>query len=283
MTALDRVVLLMTTPVRRLMSWAVIQTSQGARRFSDLRFAREANARLGQELFRAERENDRFQALAEENARLSKLLELKIRNPTHQFLQARVIGAGTSLLSQTLDVDSGSMDGVKRGMAVVSDQGLVGLVRRVAWTSSEVVLISDPHVSVQVAITRSRLRGRMEGSGLANAYRVRFVDVRRLDDIRVGDWVTTSGLGRLFPPGIPVGVVEGLDSEDVDEQVRQYRVLPSVDFSRLETVSIVLDMPDTNPAVITPDALRPISLRTPSSIATATASRGGVPIDVEKR
>lgn len=276
---LDKLILGGTAPIRRFLMGTTGGASDLWYRYVDLAHARREYGELARRLREAELERDRLEHLARENESLARLLELKRLNPEARQVAAHVIGAGTSPASRTLEIDRGSLDGVRRGDVVLSGAGLVGLVQRVAWTSAEVVLIADEKVSFRALLLRSRARGWIRGQGLVPGYTLKLTDVLRSDDVAPGDRIVTSGLGGVFPKGIPIGVVTNLEVEP-GEQHRVAKVEPYVDFARLEAVTVLLDARAGAP-LATPEPLLPPSLRgsagpeeTPSA---SEGAEGGVP------
>jgi rod shape-determining protein MreC len=256
---LDRLVLLLTAPIEGWLSAATSFASDTVDRYLDVVNAREENVSLRRALADADRERDRLSSLDGENRELRRLLALKELNPEAQWVAAQVIGAGSSPLSRTIDIDRGSLDGLRRGATVLGGQGLVGIVRRVGWTSAEVQLIADEKIAFRAAVARTRAKGRVRGQGHAAAFRLILGEVLRSDDLAVGDRVETSGLDGVFPKGVPVGVVVAID-DDPAVQHRSATLEPYVDFARLEAVSVLV-VPPKKAELATPEPLLPPSLR----------------------
>lgn len=256
---LDRLVLLLTAPVEGWLSAATSFASDSFDRYLDVFNAREENVSLRRALAEAERERDRLSNLVGENQELRSLLSLKELNPDAQLVAAQVIGAGTSPLSRTIDIDRGSLDGLRRGATVLGGQGLVGIVRRVGWSSAEVQLIADEKIAFRAAVARTRAKGRVKGQGYAAGFRLNLGEVLRSDDLAIGDRVETSGLDGVFPKGVPVGVVVAID-DDPAAQHRSATLEPYVDFARLEAVTVLL-VPPKKAELATPEPLLPPSLR----------------------
>ena len=256
---LDRLVLVVTAPLEGWLSAATSFASDTFDRYLDVFNAREENVSLRRSLAAAERERDRLSNLVDENQELRRLLSLRELNPDAQLVAAQVIGAGTSPLSRTIDIDRGSLDGVRRGATVLGGQGLVGIVRRVGWSSAEVQLIADEKIAFRAAVARTRAKGRVKGQGYAAAFRLNLGEVLRSDDLALGDRVETSGLDGVFPKGVPVGVVVAID-DDPAAQHRSATLEPYVDFARLEAVTVLV-VPPKKAELATPEPLLPPSLR----------------------
>lgn len=171
--------------------------------------------------------------LRRENERLKGLLAFREQTgaPT---VAARVIGVDATSWFQTVTIDKGSSDGINEGAVVVNEQGAVGRVVRSASRSSRVLLISDASSAVATLVERTRSRGicRGTGAGLVLDY------VALPEDVVVGDVIVTSGLGGVFPKGLPVGVVVSVVRGGFS-MFQTIQVAPAVDFARLEEVLVV--------------------------------------------
>ena len=102
-------------------------------------------------------------------------------------------------------VDRGSAEGVEKGMAVVTPDGIVGKVIAAFPTASQVVLITDPAFAAGVISQKNRVHGILkgQGSGLCRLDRV-----QSEEKVEVGEWLYTSGDDRVFPKGIPAGQIK---------------------------------------------------------------------------
>jgi rod shape-determining protein MreC len=272
----DRLVLAATAPIKSMINAAVGGVSDTWYDYVDVVGARAENGELRRRANVAENERDRLKLMEEENLRFRKLLLIKDTNPKHEPLAANVIAVGTSPLSRTIEIDVGAIDGVQRGMAVIAEDGLVGLVMRVGWTSCEVILIADEKMMLWARVVRSRARGRVHGSGSGPGFRLELSEVLRSDDITVGDRVATSGLGGVFPGGIPIGEVTEVRTP-TGAQHRVADVEPYVDFARLDHVSVLVGRWGEDDPLVMPDPLRPAVLRTGAPNRVELAVDAGVP------
>ena len=166
--------------------------------------------------------------LASENARLRELLKLT-PEPTTTFVTARVIANSGGAYVRSLMVHAGSENGVERGQAAVTGEGLVGRVTEVGSRAARVLLVTDLNSRVPVIVEGAQHRALLTGDNSERPC-LRYLDARA--GVEVGDRVVTSGQGGVFPPGLPVGVVASLDGEAP-------RVEPYVDLSRVEYLRIV--------------------------------------------
>jgi rod shape-determining protein MreC len=166
--------------------------------------------------------------LASENARLRELLKLT-PEPATSFITARVIANSGGAYVRSLMVYAGSENGVERGQAAVTGEGLVGRVSEVGSRAARVLLVTDLNSRVPVIVEGPQQRALLTGDNSERPC-LRYLDAGA--EIKVGDRVVTSGQGGVFPPGLPVGVVASLDGEAP-------RVEPYVELSRVEYLRIV--------------------------------------------
>jgi rod shape-determining protein MreC len=164
----------------------------------------------------------RYQALEVENARLRGLNAALPPLVTRSKL-ADVVSADMSRLRQRLVLNQGDFSGLYRSQAIVDSAGLVGQLVRVGPWSSEVMMITDPAHAVPVEVLRTGLRTIAEGTGNEDELRLPFLPATA--DVKAGDELITSGLGGVFPAGIPVGVIIE-KVRDPDEIVARVRAKP---------------------------------------------------------
>ncbi|HLK68473.1 MAG TPA: rod shape-determining protein MreC [Bryobacteraceae bacterium] len=206
--------------VRVIRVWAVTAVSPAARLLEGLRGGSTGFLHNYIMLHDADGENRR---LREENGRL-KLDNIFLRNELNRadraqalaMFQARtaskavaatiiMMGAGSN--SRDVFVDRGSSVGIMRGMAVVTPDGIVGIVRAAYPTASEVLLITDSDFAAGVVTQKTQARGTLKGDGTPTC-KIDYVPTE--DKVEVGDWVYTSGDDRVFPSGFPVGIVKSV-------------------------------------------------------------------------
>jgi rod shape-determining protein MreC len=195
-----------TTPVRA--AGAVISVPFGALE----NIARNLTA-SGQTLSELEAENASLKAQNAEleeaqqtAARLEELLNVQ-NSYNLTSVAARVIGSSADSWSSTVTIDKGSLAGLDVGMSVVCSDGVIGQISQCDATSSVVRLVNDENSSVSAMIQSSRAQGMLEGSPDGS---VSLSLIRTDQTVNVGDTVVTSGLGGVFPKGLPIGQVSGV-------------------------------------------------------------------------
>jgi len=202
--------------------------------YVDLRTLREENKRLQFEASTLKRRLDQLQEQALETQRLQRLLAMRDSSQA-EFLTARVVGKDATNWFKTILLDCGSMEGVRRNQPVLAPNGLVGRVVEVTPTSARVQLFTDPVSAVGGLIQRTRVTGIVSGNLGAGA-RVRYLPL--MGDVVVGEEVVTSGMGGVFPKGIPIGRIATVERKS-GVLFQEATLTPAVDLSRLEEVLIL--------------------------------------------
>ncbi len=144
-----------------------------------------------------------YEAVRQENQRLSRLLSIPAQNPG-EFLLANIKTQGAPY-NQQIVIDQGFESGVYVGQPAVSDKGVVGQVTEVGFQRSVVMLTSHVTQGLPVQVVRNGLLTIGVGTGIPGQVRLPYLELEA--DIRVGDELVTSGVGGLFAAGYPVGTV----------------------------------------------------------------------------
>lgn len=205
--------------------------------YLDLIHTEEENRSLKRQVLDLREELNRSREQSIENERLRRLLDFKARM-TAPMIPAQVVAGDPSDWFQRIIIDKGSTSGIQQGMAVVSHGGVVGRVILVSPDYSKILLTVDRSSSVTAAVQRNRTRGILVGEGDKMCL-LKYVSPS--ERIEPKDLVITSGLGGVFPKGLALGVVEYVEHRPGD-LFQLIRVRPSVDFSTLEEVMVILSV-----------------------------------------
>ncbi|HOB87676.1 MAG TPA: rod shape-determining protein MreC [Bacillota bacterium] len=200
---------------------------------------KQENERLRRELAFLEGQLLELQELQKENYRYRQLLEFQ-ENSSLDLLPAQVIGRDPSQWFGMITISRGYRDGIRKEMPVITDRGLVGMVYSVSPNSSQVILLTDPRLAVSALIQRSRDPGIV---GIVENYPkepalLRMTNLPPDCNVQPGDTVISSGLGGVFPKGLPIGTVKEV-GEDQYGLVKYVVVEPRINFNRLEEVLVV--------------------------------------------
>jgi len=202
--------------------------------YADLRYVRQENRTLQEEVDRLKREEMFLLEAKRENERLHQVLQLR-EHTSPPTIAARVIGKDPSNWFRSILIDKGFKEGINKNTAVFCPQGLVGRVIEVLERTSRVQLITDPNCAVGALVQRSRVGGVVVGE-VGPFCRLRFLPQDA--EIQVGDSVLTSGLSGLSPKGIPIGTVSAVHKKE-NALFQEAEVLPRVDLFSVEEVLIM--------------------------------------------
>ncbi len=178
-----------------------------------------------------------------ENQRLRAMVGFAEQS-TARLQPARLLGSGSHPGMATILIDAGRRQGVQENRPVMSADGLVGKVISVSTSHSIVQLLTDRNFRVAALDQRSRVQGVFQWAGFDSGL---LTGVFLSADIKVGDWVVTSGQNSLFPTGLKIGVVSMIDDAHAGMFQKIY-VKPRLDFSRLEEVFVILDVDSSQQA-----------------------------------
>ena len=172
---------------------------------------REDNKKLQQQVLELRAWRDLAQQQADENKSLRGLLKYK-DDAVMSFLTARVIADAGGNFNNSVIVTAGSRDGVVKNMIALGEDGVVGRVIETGEWSSRVLLYNDLNFRLPVMLEGSQLRAILSGEG-TGLPRLLFLPSEL--EVKIGTRVVTSGHGGLFPPHLPVGVVQDRKGQDV--------------------------------------------------------------------
>lgn len=233
------------TPLLSTVAEPVSSTTNAITTLGSLTEMRAENERLRAENERLRQYQTAVMRLEAENKGLRDLLNLPLL-PEYRLTVGRVIADVGGPFMRNVVVLAGTNHGVRSGLVAVAGGGLAGRVINAGRHSSRVLLINDLNARVPVLLEGSRQRAMLEGN---NGPELLLTQLPPETQAKVGDRLITSGVGGIFPPGLPVGVVSSVNGSDI-------RVAPIADLGRLELVQI-LD-PGTPPDLLTPEATQPL-------------------------
>lgn len=167
--------------------------------------------------------------MEQEYLALKKLMNI-VPEKKLNFMTSFVLGDLSSPYGMNVMVNGGEEDGIKKGQAVINQDGLVGRVIEVLNKNSRIMLLNDLNSHIPIITEKTRERAIVSGTNNQMVLRMKYL----ADDtkIEVGEFVFTSGDGKIFPPGLLVGTVS-------KAQNNEYLVTPAVDFRRLDYVILV--------------------------------------------
>jgi len=221
-------------PVLRVVSMPLQKSAVFVRDITGLAAIQAENARLVEENIKLKEWYQTALLLEAENKSLRELMNLKV-DPQNTYITARILSDSNTNFVKSLLVSAGSDAGVEKGQAVIAGGGLIGRVVEVGVKTSRVLLLTDMNSRVPVIIEGSRQHAIFAGKNKRNGV---LVHMPPDSEVKTGARIVTSGLGGIFPTGLPVGVIQSIDSA--------INVQPFADFNRLMHVRIISKQVDPN-------------------------------------
>ncbi len=189
--------------------------------------------------------------LADENSRLRntlpnsyyadtssiKTVRDTIRHTLYHYIPARVIQTSTNRLNNYIYINKGRDHGIKPRMAVIGPNGVVGIVKSVSDHFASLYSMLHSQVTVSARVKQNGSRGTVKWDG-KSPYYVNLEEITRQEQLHQRDTIFTSGVSRLFPDNIPIGIVESFDLIEPGN-FYDIRVMLSTDFKKLDYVYVV--------------------------------------------
>jgi rod shape-determining protein MreC len=223
------------TPFERALVWVQNSTGNVWHNYFYLRGVRAENRQLKEQIEQMRVEQVRLTEDAAQARRLQTLLAFK-----EQFISktvaAQVIGTSGSDLSRIVTLDKGENAGIRRDMAVITADGIVGKVLLVSPNLAQVLLISDQSSGVGAILDKSRLQGVLRGTATGE---VALERVMSDEQVQPGETVLTSGGDQIFPKGLPVGTVTRVGKGK--DLFLSINIKPAANLSRLEEVLVLTE------------------------------------------
>jgi rod shape-determining protein MreC len=205
-----------------------------------------------------------LQSKAGEADRLAALLKFRQTNVDVPMVSARVIGGSADSTSQTIYLDRGERDGIRRNMGVITPDGVVGKVIESYKDTAQVLLLTDKDSGVGAMLVDSRVQKPVGGTGEPLLV-MKYIS-NEDNSVNPGDRIVTSGMDRIFPRDLPVGTIADIKAGNTFKQIR---VRPAANLERLEEVFVLLTMKPLE--MMKKDSAGPNSA-TPASGAPSAAS-----------
>lgn len=181
-------------------------------------------------------------ALQAENSELKSLLLASSPDKVNSMV-AQILAVETSSNRHLLVLNKGSRDGVISGQAVLDSNGVMGQIIDVGLTTSTVLLISDIKGAVPIRNDRTGERAILVGNN--NITKLSLINLPKTSSIVKGDLLVTSGLGRRYPEGYPVGIVSAV-IENTDDDFIKVDVRPVAALNNSRLVLLIWPEKDQN-------------------------------------
>ena len=190
--------------------------------FSDNEFLRAENAELKRQLTSSTE-------LEIDNLRLKNLLMIK-DGTVSTITASRIVSDSNSPFFKSMLINSGTNDGVKKGHAVVNEDGVIGRTINVALNSARVLLMNDIKSRIPVKFSETGVNVILAGDN-SGLQKIEFMPPD--EKANIGDQILTSGMGGIFPPDLPVGHVKEITA------LGEIKIEPAVNLYRLNYVSVI--------------------------------------------
>lgn len=191
---------------------------------------------------------DRIDAIETENVELRRQIdalknELNIDYTLtdYEYLNATVTSRSVGYWYNTITINKGSYNGIKKDMVVINSKGLIGMVIKTSTFTSDVRLITTSETNNKISVHISNGDNNLYGLINNYDYSKNLLEVEGISntkDVDIGDFVYTSGLGGIFPSGILIGSVSEITTDSYD-LAKIIKVKPSADFSNINYVSVL--------------------------------------------
>ena len=260
LNALDRAILRITAPIEYGASSLARGISNIWGDYIYLVDVRADNERLGYDNARLHEQVHRLEQQQVENQNLRRLLQLRETTPG-DTVSAQVVGKDFTEFFRVTRVvlDRGSRS-IRPHMPVISPDGVVGAVTHVAGDAVDVQLAADAAFGIDVEDERTHARGFVRGTGDSSRYNCRVENVDSRDEVEIGDLIVTSGKGKWFPRGLPVARITKVTKRELGRD-QEVEAAPSVNFSRLDSVLIIVTPPGEDLPAVPSEAPRADSAR----------------------
>lgn len=192
------------------------------------------NDRLREKVLHQEQEIFEYKEALVSSGHLQRIAEMRSDFEV-PLLPAKIVGQDVSPWFRSVLLERGINALVQKGMPVVADAGLVGIITATSPNTSRAMLILDRQSSLSGIIQRSRTRGIVRGDGTRA---LDFVLMVEGDDVEEGDVVLTSGIDGIYPKGLVIGKILKM-KRDKESLVQIVQITPSVDFGRMEQVFVM--------------------------------------------
>ena len=267
------------TPAERAGSWVLDGVRGGWTGYIGLFRANRENQKLREQLGELSMRNSELESHAAEAQRLAALFEFREAHADAPMLAARVI-AGDAAGGRAIYLDRGERDGVQPNMGVITPQGVVGKVLDVYSTTSQVLLLTDKNGGAGALLANSRTQGAARGSG---GPLLQLDYVSNDQEVAVGERVLTSGMDKIFPKDLPLGVVT---ETKPGNPFKQIQVRPAARLDQLEEVLILMARKqwDWEPKPAEAAESKPVPHNPAAKTAVpATAAKQPAPADAEAK
>ncbi|MGK2848923.1 MAG: rod shape-determining protein MreC [Minisyncoccota bacterium] len=230
-------IMTLTLPIQKILSVTAFEAVDTVRFFTSIGDLKRENERLEKEYTHLLSERVNVQDILQENEMLRQQLNLLPRE-RFELKSAEIIGRDVSGLGNWISINQGSLNGIRQGMAVIVDAGvLVGKVVEVFPSNARIMLISNPESLISGITLNTLAQGIVNGAyGLGLSFGM----VLQEDVLKIGDTVVTSGLGGDMPKGLLIGTLQEARLSN-DHLFQQAPLISPLKFDHLRYVFVIMN------------------------------------------
>ncbi len=208
--------------------------------FADMETLKKENEELKKQIEEFEKMAIDYEQVTAENDVMRSHLKLADRYKDYNLVVADIISDSATNWEATYIINKGSKDGIKPGMTVITNEGLVGYIETVTNKTSKIISILDAGNSVSSRVSRTRDEIVCKGSvSSTEEQELKIMNIPMGTVLIEGDKIETSGVGGIYPKGLSVGkIVEIINKKNPIEN--EAIVKTNVDFNKLETVGVIV-------------------------------------------
>ena len=199
------------------------------------------NQKIKEQLASYEDKIRKYDELQKDNIELRSVFELRSQTDNYKHVGTNVISKQMEGLTTSYTLDKGARDGIKKGMVVITYEGLAGQVTEVFNSYCKLQTISNENINVSATKVKTKeYEGIVSGATIAGQENMSKITQLPLDaNVAVGDDIVTSGLGKVYPPGIYIGQVVSV-AEDKGKLMKTAIIKPAVKFNGGDRFFIVM-------------------------------------------
>ncbi len=216
-------------------------STEGFKYFGSVKKLKNENEKLQEKIGDLKYKLLEVNVLEADNENLRGKLRIKERYNHFTLVYADIIIRNYDNYVDTFIINKGTKDGVKTKQTVITEDGLLGYIAEAESNTSKVVTILDPNVSVGVEIASVNKNALIKGDfklKIEGKLKLTYIPIDT--EVSVSETVYTSGIGGIYPKGIPVGIIEKVVNKK--NEIDRYGIIePLVDIQNLKTVGIIID------------------------------------------
>lgn len=224
-------------PLQKFNTSAADWFEDKANYFKDIDRLKQENSELKEQILLQNAKLSQMEYIKNENDKLTSLLQMDNKYTDFSTVGAKIIAKDPGNWYNNFIIDKGSEDGLKKDMAVLSGEGLVGRIKECGSHYSKVVAIIDDSNAISGQSVRTEDIGYVTGD-LSDMGSCRMEYINYDAEIIEGDEIVTSNLSTIFPPGLKIGYVRSVQTNN-DGLTKYAKIEPAADFQHMENVLVV--------------------------------------------